>query len=92
MPDDFLIDAFVDAVREKRDADEFERLMLGKPVKGLDPTRVNLDLIDLMLHGLKDEPSALDDLKARRALERLQGRYPELWEQVVLETEAVDAR
>ena len=35
MPDDALIDAFLDAINRKHEVDEFERLMLGKKRTGL---------------------------------------------------------
>ena len=91
MPDDFLIEAFMDAIREKRDAAEFERLMLGKREKGLGSLDDSLDLIHLIRwYGWEDERSALDELRARLALERLQGRYSDLWERVEL-TGVLDA-
>lgn len=83
MPDEALIDAFADRIRENRDADEFERLMVGgKEPDVMGSVEDNLDLIDLTLWGR--DPSALAELKASRALERLQSRYPELWEQAVM--------
>jgi len=77
MPSDVLIDAFADAISEKLDADEFERLILGERAEGLFPFWDYIALIDLT--HWDDESSALTELKASRALERLQGRYPELW-------------
>jgi hypothetical protein len=86
-----LIDAFMDVIDEKLDADEFEWLMLGDPKKrkGLGSAHDHLDLLTLGMRHWDDESSALRDLKASRALERLQGRYPELWAQVVMGVEAV---
>jgi hypothetical protein len=92
MPsDDDLIDAFTDAIRERLEADEFERLMLDERAEGLGSLNDNLDLLDLRMRNWAAPASALADLKTRRALERLRARYPELWEQAAMSSGAVDA-
>jgi hypothetical protein len=81
MPADDLVKAFADAISEKIDAEEFERLMLGAERQaGLHAFWDGLDLLEVRI--FSGESSALDQLRAQRALERLQARYPELWEQV----------
>jgi hypothetical protein len=82
MPADELVEAFTDAVSEKLDAEEFERLMLGAKRVGLDSFWDGLAVMDLWLFSGE---SALDQLKTQRALERLQARYPELWEEVFVD-------
>lgn len=93
MRSDVVIDAFVDKIREKLDADEFEQLMVGgKNPDVMGSVRDNLDLMDLRFGWWDDNdgpPPALKALKASRAMERLQGRYPEQWEQAVM-SEAVE--
>lgn len=91
--DGALIREFLDALNQARDAAEFEHLM-GDGRKP-DPWERLRDTDDaLHVHfGFHlyddDEPSALDALKGRMALERLQQGHPELWEQTM--TGAVDA-
>jgi hypothetical protein len=84
MPADDLVKAFADAISEKIDAEEFERLMGSAPEKpeGLHAFWDGLNLLELRIFSGE---SALDQLRAQRALERLQARYPELWEQVFVE-------
>lgn len=92
--DDVLTTAFLDAVLEKDDAAEFERLMLGEEPGAGDSMKRVRDMLDDMAVRFAidpyDERSALVDLKGRLALERLQHRHPEVWDRVML-TGAVDA-
>lgn len=85
-----LVEAFLDALREARDAAEFERLTLGGDDLSDDRDQIR-DWFDALV--LKPtfyrEPSALEELKGRQALARLQRRHPELWDEVAL-METVD--
>lgn len=97
MPNDVLIDAFCDAVREQLEAEEFEWLMLGEPKRHHSVLWRRMhsygDLCEIRVTDWYEdeaEVSALEGLKARRALESLQARFPEIWERVAM-TEAVDA-
>lgn len=86
---DDLIDTFMDAIREKLAADEFDRLMTGKQTGAvLDRIKDYGDLSELGMRDWEVLSPALRDLKASLALERLQGRYPELWEQAAMESAA----
>jgi hypothetical protein len=91
MPNDLLILEFLAAITAKHDAEEFERLTLGLPdEKGLSQRFHDLcEQLDIENRILEDEPSALEMLKADRALEVLQARYPDLWEQIVMSAEVV---
>jgi hypothetical protein len=91
MSSDGLIDAFMDAIREKLEVEEFERLMLGGRAGGVGLLRDDNDLFDLSSRHWDDQSAALAELKTSRALERLQGRYPALWEQAVMSQETADA-
>lgn len=91
-----VIKAFLDALREAREAAEFERLMLAAEEdtppanEVIDSTtqriqdRLDAMVADRLTEHFDDRRSALDELKGAIALERLQERYPELWEQVAV--------
>lgn len=90
MSDDAIIDAFTDAIREKLEVDEFERLMTGKKSEGglSSQTWDYLDLLTLGCAMGADESSALVSLRGSLALDRLRARHPELWEQAALGVES----
>jgi len=85
-----VVEAFLDALQEASNAAEFERLTSGDETRrpyeesmrgiedGNDALTIRLVASD------PDEPSALDRLRSQRALERLQVRHPDVWEQVTL--------
>jgi len=80
--DDGVLRDFIDALEELDDAAEFEALMLGadRPYKR---ERFRDFVARLEVHNaITLDATALDDLKGRLALERLQRRHPEVWERV----------
>ena len=90
--DDLFITQFLDGLEGARDAEEFERLMLnddsGDVWAELATSSARLtEQLDILqvTHALPwGEQPALDTLKGQRALERLQARYPEVWERVAV--------
>jgi len=84
-----LVEAFLDAIGEARDAAEFERLTLGGDDLSDDRDRYDHFEALVLKPTFYREPSALEELKGRQALARLQQRHPEVWDEVAL-TEAVD--
>jgi hypothetical protein len=99
MPPDLnLTEAFLDALKEKFDAEEFEKLMLDEapPHLGgdLDSFFDHLNLFNVRM-GLGETRRmgtlpALRQLKMSKALDALKGRYPDVWEQVVMSEATVD--
>jgi hypothetical protein len=82
-----LVAAFLEAIREKRDAEEFERLTVGgPPERGRDwPAEIQCIADLLGAEALTwDDPSALEQLRGQRSLEQLQVRYLDVWERVAL--------
>jgi hypothetical protein len=95
LPDLDTLDAFLDALAEVREAEEFERLMgeteAGPSGERFRPfnesmARIKTQISVMHVHhltfdlGVGDEPSALTQLKARRALDALREQYPEQWD------------
>lgn len=86
IADPDIVEAFLDAIEQKHEAEEFERLMLAQ-----EEPRVNVrELTDILLTGclqgwVGEPPSALNVLKGNPALERLKLAYPDLWEAVTLD-------
>jgi len=80
-----VVEMFLELVREKSEAAEFERLTLGAPDRyPLAGCREIIDEIyasDLLL---ARELSALESLKANLALDRLKSLHPALWEEAEL--------
>jgi hypothetical protein len=92
--DPAVLEAFVAAVNEIGNAEEFERLMLDKTPSFKESMRRITDGTDCMiLSPLWDdeEMSALELLKRDRALKRLKGHYPEVWERVAVEEAGIGA-
>lgn len=83
---DVALEAFLDAIEEAREAAEFERLMLGSDDRSFSVVMAESDdlfdafLARVLVSTYYREPSALEALEGRRALERLLVRYPEAWE------------
>lgn len=82
--DEIAVEAFLDAIRAQRDADEFERLIVGDELsfeECMARIETGTDLLyadDLVW---RDDLSALEQLKADRALASLRERYPDVWQQ-----------
>lgn len=81
-----IVEAFLDALIEKRDAEEFEALVgLGAPRRsGIVLLREIGDILDLRMCADYWKPNALQQFKAQQALVRLQAAHPDLWEEAVL--------
>lgn len=93
MPDPDLIWAFIGAIKEATDAEEFERLLLGTERSFDECMRrisTGTSVLTLRLFLGDGEPTALEELRASKYLEELQADWPAQWEQAVMSV-AVDA-
>jgi hypothetical protein len=89
MASEALIEAFMDALTEKLEAEEFERLTIG-PERTSDEVWGSItdygDLTDLRMRDWDEAGSpALRHLQAGQALARLQARHSQVWQSVAME-------
>jgi hypothetical protein len=82
-----VIGAFLDELDEIREAEEFEHLMLvgdAEPKFDLERFADGADIFEArpLRASFYREPSAIEELRGRLALERLRRRHPEVWERV----------
>lgn len=95
MVNEDAVDVFLTAIEEAHDALEFDRAMTGEDgrtfAQAMAESNNHNDAFEARVLGpFYREPSALEALRGRQALDRLIAKFPDIWEAAEQET-MVDA-